>query len=82
MSEATVSSTEPVMVYVPLLNEGTDVLRPTTGIVLGPNVVQVLATPDYNPAVEEWEFPPGTRVSCVTEVRGGQEVLVARHRVK
>ena len=81
MSEAMVLSTDPIVLYIRLLNEGTDVLRPTTGVVLGQNVVQVLATSDYDPAIEEWEFPPGSQVRCVSEIRGGREVLVARHRV-
>jgi hypothetical protein len=70
-----------VEIYIPLLNEGTDVLRPTQGIVLGSNEIQVLPTPDYDPTVEEWEFPPGTAVRCAKEVRGGRELLVARQRV-
>ena len=81
MLEEMDSSTDPIVLYVPLLNEGTDVLRPTTGVVLGPDMVQVLATVDYDPAVEEWEFPPGTKVRWVSEHRGGREVLVAPHRV-
>ena len=75
------SSTSAVEIFIPLLNEGTDVLRPTQGLVLGPDEVQVLATPDYDPTVEEWEFPPGSRVRCVTEIRGGRELSVARHRI-
>ena len=75
------SSTSDVEIFIPLLNEGTDVLRPTQGLVLGPNEAQVLATPDYDPTVEEWEFPPGTRVRCVTEIRDGRWLLVARHRI-
>jgi len=81
MSVETGSSTSEVEIFVPLLNEGTDVLRPTRGLRLGPNEVQVLATPDYDATVEEWEFPPGSRVRCVTEIRGGRELLVARQRV-
>ena len=65
----------------PLLNEGTDVLRPTTGLLLGPDIVQVAATADYDPANEEWEFPPGSRVRCVSEIRGGRKLLVARQRI-
>lgn len=80
MSEEMDLSTDRIEVYIPLLNEGTDVVRPTTGVVLGPNLVQVLATPDYDPLDEEWEFPPGSKVRCVSEKRGGREVLVARHR--
>lgn len=80
MSEETGSSTDTIELYVPLLNEGTDVLRPTTGTVLGGNLVQLLPPADYNPTTEEWQFPPGSKVRCVSEVRGGQTVLVARHR--
>ena len=80
MSVETGSSTNSVEIYISLLNEGTDVLRPTRGLVLGPNQVQVLPTPDYDPTDEEWEFPPGTKVTCVREIRGGRELLVARQR--
>lgn len=72
---------EALEVFIPLLNEGTDVLRPTTGLFVGREVVRVLATPDYDPDVEEWEFPPGTEVRYVSEVRDGREFLVARERV-
>ena len=75
------SSTSSVEIFIPLLNEGTDVLRPTQGLVLGTNEVQVLATADYDPTVEEWEFPPGSKVRCVPEIRGCRELLVARHRI-
>ena len=81
MSEQMVSSTNEIQIYVPLLNEGTDVLRPTTGIVLEPNVVRVGATRDYDPEIETWAFLPGSTVRCVKEVRGGREILVARQRV-
>ncbi len=81
MSVETGSSTSAVEIFIPLLNEGTDVLRPTQGLVLGPNEVQILATPDYDPTVEEWEFLPGSKVKCVLEIRGGRELLVARHRI-
>jgi hypothetical protein len=47
MSAETVSSINTVEIYIPLRNEGTEVLRPTTGLVLGSDVVQVLATSDY-----------------------------------
>jgi len=85
MSAETGSSTETIELYIPLLNEGIDACRPTTGILLGPDTVQVLATEDYDPTIEEWEFPPGSKVRFVTEVRsdglGSREVLVARQRL-
>jgi len=75
------SSINRVEIFVPLLNEGTDVLRPTQGRVLGADEIQVLPTSDYDPAIEEWQFPPGTRVRCEREVRSGRELLVARQRI-
>jgi hypothetical protein len=67
--------------YVPLLNEGTDVLRPATGRFVGPDIIRVDAPVDYDPDLEEWEFPPGCEVRCVAELREGQQILVARSRV-
>ena len=82
MSAETVSCTNAVELFVPLLHEGTDVLRPTSGLLLGPGIVQILATIDYDPAIEEWEFPPGSKVKCVMELRAGRSVLVARHHAE
>jgi hypothetical protein len=81
MSAETVSSTNTVELYIPLLHEGTEVLRPTKGLLLESDVVQVLATTDYDPAIEEWAFPPGSKVRCVVETRGDRKLLVARHRI-
>jgi hypothetical protein len=61
-----------------LLNEGTDVLRPVKGSFVGPDVVALEVPADYDPDVEEWEFPPGSEVRCVAEFRGGVQILVAR----
>jgi hypothetical protein len=71
-------STNVIPLHIPLLNEGTDVLRPTTGIFVAPDVVRVQATDDYDPDDEEWQFPPGSEVRCVAELRGGVQILVAR----
>ena len=59
-------STNVIPLHIPLVNEGTDVLRPTTGISVAPDVVRVQATDDYDPDTEVWEFPPGSEVRCVT----------------
>lgn len=74
-------STNTIQLYIPLLNEGTNVFRPTTGVVLDQDVFRVEPTTDYDPELEEWEFPPGSQVRCVRETRGGNEILVARQRV-
>ena len=81
MSAQTVSSTRTVELYIPLLNEGTEVLRPTKGLLIESDAVQVLATADYDPAIEEWEFPPGSKVKCVSEIKGDRTLLVARQRI-
>jgi hypothetical protein len=79
MSEEMVSFTPQYHdIYVPLLNEGTDVIRPTRGRPLGEMKYEVLPVPGYSPSLEEWQFPPGTIVKCVLEKHGGREVLVAR----
>jgi hypothetical protein len=71
----------PVEVLIPLLNRRTDVLRPTRGLVVAPNQVEVFSPLDHDSSVEDWAFPPGSRVTCVTELRGGRQLLVARHRI-
>jgi hypothetical protein len=71
-----------IQIYIPLLNEGTDVLRSATGVFVGPDVVRVEAPDDYDPKTEEWEFPPGSQVRCVAELRNGSQILVARSRVR
>ena len=68
-------------VYIPLRNGGMEVLKPTKGLLLDTNIVQVLATTDYDPTIEDWEFPPGSKVRCVSEVKGDRKLLVARQRV-
>jgi hypothetical protein len=69
-------------VYVPLLNEGVDVVRPTQGISFGDNVFQLMPTPNYDPDDEHWQFFPGSLVKCIKETREGQELLVARESFK
>jgi hypothetical protein len=80
MSEEMASYTDAVDMYVPLLNEGTDVVRPTKGVPLGGTRYKVLPIPDYSADLEEWEFPPGSIVECRIERRKGKQVLVARNR--
>ncbi len=47
MSAATDSNTE--IIFVRLLNEATDVFRPTTAIVVGNGNFKILPTVDYDP---------------------------------
>jgi hypothetical protein len=52
------------IVYVPLLNEGTSVSRPTQARHIDGNHYELLATSNYDPRDEEWEFLPGSIVRC------------------
>jgi hypothetical protein len=65
------------IVYIPLLDEGTPVWRPTEAEEVSDLTFMVLPTANYNPDDEHWAFPPGTIVRCIYEVRSGNTVLVA-----
>jgi hypothetical protein len=68
----------PETIYVPLLDEGTDVWRPVEATRLAENVYIILgAVPDD----ETWAFPPGSRVRCEPRrVHGEVDRLVAMAR--
>jgi hypothetical protein len=66
------------VIYIPLVDEGTTVVRPTLGLPLGDGLYRVEATPSYDPDSEHWEFPPGGVVRCILEMRDGDQILVAR----
>ena len=68
-------------IYIPLLNEGTPVSRPTEGKLVSGRIYEVIATDDYDSDLEEWEFPPGTTVECKIEIEDGKEFLKAVRRV-
>jgi hypothetical protein len=64
-------------IYIRLLDEGTDVLRPTEAEKLANGFFKVMPTPRYNPDDEKWEFIPGSVVRGVIRNMKGQDVLVA-----
>jgi hypothetical protein len=64
-------------IYIRLLDEGTDVLRPTEAEQLVNGLFKVMPTPGYNPDNEKWEFIPGSVVRGVIRNVKGQDVLVA-----
>jgi hypothetical protein len=61
-----------IELHVRLLNEGTEVFRSTRGLKLGGGLFKLVASPDYNPALETWELLPGAtvRVELHHGVRG------------
>jgi hypothetical protein len=73
MSDATTTAT----IHIALLDEGVSVWRPTQADRLPDGSYRVLATPDYDPADERWQFPPGSRVVCEPKRLPDGEVLAA-----
>ncbi len=51
----------PEIIYMPLLDEGTDVWRPVEATRLVDDVYVILGVV---PDDETWAFPPGSRVRC------------------
>ena len=48
--------------FVRLLDEGVEVWRPVPAVTLGNGRYELVATDDYDPEIETWEFPPGAVV--------------------
>jgi hypothetical protein len=66
-----------ICIHVRLLDEGTDVSRPTEALDFGNGVFELLPTRDYDAAGETWEFPPGSLVRCEKRVGKAGEYLLA-----
>jgi hypothetical protein len=64
-------------VFVRLLDEGTEVVRPTSALPLGDGSFQLLPTSDYDPETETWEFLPGSKVQLERTTRSGGTILLA-----
>ena len=77
MSEQVISGTDRLLLYVRLLDEGTDVFRPVWAEPLGSGVYELIAPSDYDPEDEEWEFLPGTHVSVSQRQGETEEMFVA-----
>ncbi len=65
------------LVYVRLLNEGTNVYRPVEAALVGGGIVKLVASPDYDSEDEEWQFKPGSVVVLKEQILEGKKVLVA-----
>ncbi len=68
------------MIYIRLLNEGSDAWAPAPARRVGGSVFEVLRPSDYHPQAEVWEFVPGTMVECEERIRGSHRVLLAVRR--
>ena len=70
-------------IYIPLLDEGLNVYRPTEAERLPDGSYLVRPTPDYDPEDEAWQFVPGSRVTCeVKQLSGGAVPVAVRSRRK
>ena len=77
MSGRQATNTDTV-VYVRLLDEGTDVWRPAQATPLPDGTFELSEPEGYDPGAEIWEFPPHARVRCVAKnFADGKKGLVA-----
>lgn len=66
-----------IEIYIYLLNEGVEVWRPTQAVDLGNGSYKILATENYDPDDETWQFPPGSVVRGENKKLSEGTVLVA-----
>lgn len=66
-----------VTIYIRLLGEGTEVVRPTKAEEIDDGIFRVLPTPDYDSEDEHWEFTPGSVVRSEKRAGGDGEFLLA-----
>lgn len=64
-------------IFIRLLDEGTEVFRPTEAEILEGGIFKLLPTSDYDPEDEHWEFILGTVVRGVPRKLEGGDVLIA-----
>lgn len=81
MSVAKASGTEFETIFVRLLGEGTDVMRPVHAEKIGVDKFRLLRPADYDPDFENWEFVPESVVECETRYQDGDEFLVAVRQI-
>lgn len=68
------------IIYVRLLDEGTDVMRPVEAVELSDGVFQLTQPGEYDPEFEKWEFAPCSHVRCRSIKLDGETILVAVDR--
>ena len=69
----------PIEIYVNLLDEASPTMRKTKCLPIGNNLYTILATTDYDPEDEAWEFLPGTTIALEeSRTVGGDNILLAR----
>ena len=66
-----------VETHIRLLHEGTECSRPTQALDLGNGLYKILATPNYDPEDEVWEFLPDSIVRSEIRQSEGKAILIA-----
>lgn len=61
-----------VVVYIRLLDKGTDVWRPVRAAALPDGTFRLLEPDRYDPSAETWEFPPVTYVAGCSILQAAQ----------
>tara|TARA_R110000868_G_C10880914_1_gene762953 strand:+ start:1421 stop:1645 length:225 start_codon:yes stop_codon:yes gene_type:complete len=73
------NSSEEIEIFVPLLEEGTEVWRPVKAESLNNDLFKIIS---INESDETWEFTTGQTVKCITKTfADGKSGLVAIERV-
>jgi len=70
---------EQKLIYMPLLNEGTTVLRPVIAFDMGNNIYKIIGTEQGlkpEDLDEEWLFPIGSYVTCRVKQNINDMILV------
>lgn len=62
------------IIYLKLLDEGTEVYRPVKALFIKPDVFEIV---QHKPVDEEWEFQKGQKVICKNKLLSGENRLVA-----
>ena len=66
-----------IKVYVRLLDEGTDVMRPVIATPTINGYFKLAMPDDYDADFENWEFKPGSTVQCNQQILEGRPELIA-----
>jgi hypothetical protein len=77
MLAAMASNTEIETIFVRLLDEGTDVMRPVQAAKVVSGNFRLIEPTDYDPEYETWEFTPDSIVRCEVRRIDDEMILVA-----
>jgi len=69
-------------VYLSVFDEGTPVWRPVPAWKIDASTYIVLRPADYDPEDENWEFPPGSIVTCESRKTSKGTILAAVRRAR